>query len=790
MNKRKPDRIEQLALWAGGILVAVVLCLSVQAETVGSAFAPTPTPTPVVFPRDYDPPAPDNLTLPVARQPVKTLDVDGYPRIVKLWGGYDDRVGIDFYAQYDVLISQSFTDEQLSYLRAKNPDMIVLYTGLGTYDLDNGPLGSQWITATEGMPEFECFYRGVDDGVLRVNFWNHGMFNMSDEWCADAIVDYLVSEVGAGMGMVYDGVFFDRVHQAITPYVVDGIDLYHDGLVDDQNLVNELHWHGMERFLDEVRQRLGDGIVVLANDAPLFFASRLNGREYESFMRSILEGGPDWTWFRRNYEQWMQASREPRLTMVMGNPPGWWEARYGLYPYYKMAPAMVDEAAAHYRQMRFGLTTALMEGGLYGFEFGTTWHGNAWWYDEYDGAGLGKGYLGMPLGEAYNALGPLTTANVVRDPGFGEPGLNAWTLQTAGGALATMDRVAMTTPYAVTGTTVARTVVSSSTGQLDDVRLAQTGIPLAYWQWYTLSFWARADVPLWNVRASVHASGNPANTYGLDERIEMGTTWQHYSTPFTATTSTGAAELSLAIGQYTGTVWLDEVRLQEGWLPAVYRRDFNHGVALCNATTEPQTVPLGGPYRRIAGTQAPLVKIIIDDTHPSTPEFNKEWGGWAGVLAEYDEWGDSYHYSVTTTNPDGFIGKAIWRPDIPRAGSYDVYVWVAPHANCNDLVTYEVQHAGGTTPAVIDPRVSEPAWVKLGTYPFDVGAGNSVTLLNLTHSTWVVADAVKFESVRRYNDGASVDSVTLQGQDGIILLNALDLPHKVYLPFVGKENWQ
>ena len=60
-----------------------------------------------------------------------------------------------------------------------------------------------------------------------------------------------------------------------------------------------------------------------------------------------------------------------------------------IQPWYHRS--ILDEAsrckqvtAAHYQRMRFGLTSALLEGGLYGFELGTTWHGNAWWYDEYE----------------------------------------------------------------------------------------------------------------------------------------------------------------------------------------------------------------------------------------------------------------------------------------------------------------------------------------------------------------------------------------------------------------------
>jgi hypothetical protein len=774
---------------AGSALVMIALlarAAPISSATVSSTATPTPTPAGAFPPRRYDPSAPPGLAFPLASEGAAVADPDGYPRIVKLWGGYDAQVGLGFYTQYDMIISNAFSDDQLLYLRSENPRMIVLYSGTGTYDEDTGPLGSQWITAIQGTPEYECFYRGTDGEVLRVDFWGHGMFNMGDDWCTDAIVNHLVSQVSSRLYVVYDGVFFDRVTQVVTPFILDGIDLDHDGLVDDWNVVNSLYWRGTERFLDKVRQRLGDQVIIVANDAPLFYTSRLNGREYELFVRSILDGGgsSDWTRLCYNYEQWMQAAREPRLTMVMSNPPFWLEQKYGMHPYVKMKPAAVKDAAAYYRRMRFGLTTALMEDGFYSFEFGGTWHGNAWWYDEYDGAGLGKGYLGAPLGEAYYATGPLTTENVVRDPGFAQPGLPDWVLQRSGGAQATLDAVPMTTTYAPSGTTVARGVITTSS-QTQHVRLEQASISLVDGQRYTLSFWGRATAQLWDVDTMLHAAGNTGIRYGLDDMVKLGTAWQHYWIPFTATATVDTGVLSLGLGLYTGTVWIDEVSLQQGALPTVFRRDFENGIALCNATTEPQTISLGASYRKIAGMQAPLVRIILDDTDPSTDEFTKI-GGWAGMAAGYDEWGDTYHYALTTTDP-WFISKTIWRPDIPRAGEYTVYVWVAPHANCNDMVTYEVEHAGGMTPAVIDPRVGEPTWVELGTYPFHAGTGNSVTLLNLTHSTWVVADAVKFESLARYNDGTTVAAVTLAGQDGIVLLKHLDLPYKVYLPLVGKN---
>ncbi len=66
------------------------------------------------------------------------------------------------------------------------------------------------------------------------------------------------------------------------------------------------------------------------------------------------------------------------------------------------------------------------------------------------------------------------------------------------------------------------------------------------------------------------------------------------------------AVFHFGLGETTGTVWLDDVRLQAG-SRQVWRRDYAGGLALANATATTQTVPLGGVFRKIAGTQAPGV---------------------------------------------------------------------------------------------------------------------------------------------------------------------------------------
>jgi len=56
----------------------------------------------------------------------------------------------------------------------------------------------------------------------------------------------------------------------------------------------------------------------------------------------------------------------------------------------------------NYRRMRWGLTTALVAGALFSYEMHTEGHGSLglMWFDEYDNAGQGRHYLGLPTGPA------------------------------------------------------------------------------------------------------------------------------------------------------------------------------------------------------------------------------------------------------------------------------------------------------------------------------------------------------------------------------------------------------
>ena len=110
-----------------------------------------------------------------------------------------------------------------------------------------------------------------------------------------------------------------------------------------------------------------------------------------------------WNWVVRSwydtvgasYFEWMDNAADPNLStiMVFGNVA------------YSGTNGTANFTAANYQLMRYGLCTALLKDGYFAYETSTNEHGvgGLFWFDEYDNAGKGKGYLGQPAAAAYSA---------------------------------------------------------------------------------------------------------------------------------------------------------------------------------------------------------------------------------------------------------------------------------------------------------------------------------------------------------------------------------------------------
>jgi hypothetical protein len=129
--------------------------------------------------------------------------------------------------------------------------------------------------------------------------------------------------------------------------------------------------------------------------------------------------------------------------------------------------------------------------------------------------------------------------------------------------------------------------------------------------------------------------------------------------------------------------------------------------------------------------------VVVDDGDPGF-ETEGDWSmGWTS--ADY-QGGLKWTYMSSTPT-----AKAIWTPDLPQAGKYEVYEWhgADPHYDHATDAPYTVNYDGGSKTVMVNQRKNAGQWNKLGTFEFEEGTSGNVTLTNKANGN-VVADAVKF----------------------------------------------
>jgi hypothetical protein len=142
--------------------------------------------------------------------------------------------------------------------------------------------------------------------------------------------------------------------------------------------------------IDELRAELGPDVPIVGGaGAQDCEHPDVDGILLEGWPSGLPDAGLDFDVGLHRYLAWSNRERRS-LTIANAHSP-----RIGSGT---LAPGADEEARTDWAAMRFGLATALMGDGLFAFDDGVLGHDAAWWYDEYDGAGRGRGWLGRPLG--------------------------------------------------------------------------------------------------------------------------------------------------------------------------------------------------------------------------------------------------------------------------------------------------------------------------------------------------------------------------------------------------------
>ncbi len=245
---------------------------------------------------------------------------------------------------------------------------------------------------------------------------------------------------------------------------------------------------------------------------------------------------------------------------------------------------------------RLALGLTLLGGGYFSKDSG---HRDDWW-DEYavdgDGNALdffassdqekrdAAGWLGRPLGARKRLVSFPAGATLLTDGGFEGGGAAGWT-----GSNVTVTRV---TGDAVAGSgalRVSRMVRFDPDEKDATAQSPKVTLPAGE---YTLSFAMRAD----SERQIGVALGGVTQTFMVNQN------WSRRIATFELKAAT-STRVTFEVGRESVPVVIDEVYLFAGNAD-VFRRDFEHGAVLVNATGKPVTIDLeDGVFRRIRGGQ-------------------------------------------------------------------------------------------------------------------------------------------------------------------------------------------
>jgi hypothetical protein len=158
-------------------------------------------------------------------------------------------------------------------------------------------------------------------------------------------------------------------------------------------------------------------------------------------------------------------------------------------------------------------------------------------------------------------------------------------------------------------------------------------------------------------------------------------------------------------------------------------------------THTPTAVPTDTPTATATHTPSPTptpAEIIVDDTDP---EFSTI-GAWLIYSGPpYPSFEGGFHYN----DPGVGNESATFRPNLPVAGDYEVFIWfgTSPYGATN--APYTVHYDGGSQTTLVNllgPAGEGGYWYSLGVYPFADGTSGSIVITDNANG-YVIADAVR-----------------------------------------------
>jgi len=592
--------------------------------------------------------------------------------------------------------------DQIRQLRTLNPNILILTS----------------VNTVENITKVPDDFYLKDTNGKRIEVWpGTYRLNLTKPKVAEYQAHFAYQQM-LKLDLMVDGCFFDNFMTTMSWLRQDihgnpvQIDADEDGRPDDPRVLDAKWREGVFNELREWRKLMPYALTLghLPRPPDAETLEIFNGDSIGFLTARVLENANSFVDLWDEYNGWFERGRKPVVMMVESSPASQIGYGYDYHPNEKIPPSTLEFARTYFPWVRFGLALTLMNDGYFAHEFGDTWHGNDWWYDELDFN------LGHPQGPAKRVF-----------PSSKEP---------------------------------ANLAVP---GKPDQTLALTPGVR------YDLSFRARSDAPR-NITVTAQRRSQSKPQLYRSRQFAIGTDWAQYGFAFEGGDHAGETRIEFQLGPGPGRAQIAGLRVAQRE-PDVWRRDFTNGIALLNGTNQRQTIPLGPGFRRIKGEQAPRYQYIVDDLPPA---FSTQgaWapaifdsGLWKSKGPFFHNWGAGCHQL------DG-AGTAEWKLNPPAADTYTIAAWwaAAPASRSwTHQAVYEIVSGGKViASATHDQTKAGDQWHEIATVPLSPDGAPVVRLRNAGGGS-LIADAIYISSASRYNDGSAAREVVLEPLDGIVL---------------------
>jgi len=302
----------------------------------------------------------------------------------------------------------------------KNDTLVCEYETMKVLDVN---IENKTLTVERGFFRSASSHKKNVRIASQITFWpKTWVMNMSDSCpridvndgqCPQTWMEFAIKHFPPENLDVWDGFIVDRVESTESWLIGNSISCRsidpnnsNTMVTDNYQSFDDSWYRGCEMFLKRLRKKMPNKILI-ANTAGAYYKI-LNG--------TIFEGMPgNWDNSRPiSYQKWLGILTKMEGVGYIFVSKSGYRPNFSLLESYEDEstptdekpydnPALKDGYVPNYQKMRLGLTSALLGDGYFSYEMNTQGHGwlGLFWFDEYDNAGKGQGYLGKPMGDPY-----------------------------------------------------------------------------------------------------------------------------------------------------------------------------------------------------------------------------------------------------------------------------------------------------------------------------------------------------------------------------------------------------